>query len=91
MSRFAASTYYGVLKRTSFNQLDLVLLAGTLLPTDTIQEIHYFKARVSSRPYSPVGDVARRAVILYLLSRMKPCGRVSGRGFYDSRKRPEEG
>jgi hypothetical protein len=29
------------------------LLARTLLPTDTVQEIHYFTARVSSRPYNP--------------------------------------
>ena len=27
--------------------------AETLLPTDTVQEIHYFTARVSSRPYNP--------------------------------------
>jgi hypothetical protein len=45
--------YYGALKRTPYKWLDLGLLARTLLPTDTVQEIHYFTARVSSRPYSP--------------------------------------
>ncbi|MCU1222929.1 MAG: hypothetical protein JWQ42_1022 [Edaphobacter sp.] len=42
--------YYGALKRTPYKWLDLGLLARTLRPTDTIQQIHYFTARVSSRP-----------------------------------------
>lgn len=45
--------YYGALKRTPFKWLDLSALIRTLLPTDNIQEIHYFTARVSSRPYKP--------------------------------------
>ena len=45
--------YYGALKRTPYKWLDLRLLSELLLPTDTVQEIHYFTARVSARPYNP--------------------------------------
>jgi hypothetical protein len=45
--------FYGALKRTPYKWLDVSKLAQILLPTDTIQEIHYFTARVSSRPYNP--------------------------------------
>ena len=45
--------YYGALKRTPYKWLDLSKLCQILLPTDTVQEIHYFTARVSSRPSSP--------------------------------------
>ena len=45
--------YYGALKRTPYKWLDLGKLAQIMLPTDTIQEIHYFTARVSSSPYNP--------------------------------------
>ncbi len=45
--------YYGALKRTPYKWLDLGLLTRTLLPADTVQAIHYFTARVSSRPYNP--------------------------------------
>jgi hypothetical protein len=45
--------YYGALKRTPYKWLDLCKLAQALLPADTIQELHYFTARVSSRIYSP--------------------------------------
>jgi len=44
--------YYGALKRTPYKWLDLSKLAQTMLPSDTIQEIHYFTARVSARPYN---------------------------------------
>ena len=44
--------YYGALKRTPYKWLDLGQLASLMLPADTIQEIHYFTARVSSRPYN---------------------------------------
>ena len=44
--------YYGALKRTPYKWLDLARLAQSLLPADNIQEIHYFTARVSSRPYN---------------------------------------
>jgi hypothetical protein len=45
--------YYGALKRTPYKWLDLGKLAQALLPSDTIQELHYFTARVSSRAYNP--------------------------------------
>lgn len=45
--------YYGSLKRTPFKWLDLGQLARRMIPTDTVQEIHYFTARVSSRPHNP--------------------------------------
>lgn len=45
--------YYGALKRTPYKWLDLGRLTQALLPADTIQELHYFTARVSSRPYNP--------------------------------------
>jgi hypothetical protein len=48
--------YYGALKRTPYKWLDLGALARNLLPSDTIQEIHYFTARVSSRPYNPTSS-----------------------------------
>jgi hypothetical protein len=51
--------YYGALKRTPYKWLDLGVLAQTLLPADTVQEIHYFTARVSSRPYNPTSATIR--------------------------------
>lgn len=45
--------YYGALKRTPYKWLDLAKLCQSLLPGDTIQELHYFTARVSSRAYNP--------------------------------------
>ena len=45
--------YYGALERTQYKWLDLGELAQTLLPSDTIHELHYFTARVSSRAYNP--------------------------------------
>jgi hypothetical protein len=44
--------YYGALKRTPYKWLDLAKLTQELLPSDTIQELHYFTARVSSRAYN---------------------------------------
>ncbi len=38
--------YYGALKRTPYKWLDLRKLAETMLPTDTVQEVHYFTARI---------------------------------------------
>ncbi len=40
-------------KADAYKWLDLGLLARTLLLMDTVQEVHYFTARVSSRPYNP--------------------------------------
>jgi uncharacterized LabA/DUF88 family protein len=45
--------YYGALKQTPYKWLDLSRLCQTLLPSDTIQEIKYFTARVSARPSKP--------------------------------------
>lgn len=45
--------YYGALKRTPYKWLDLGRLVQAMLPSDTVQEIYYFTARVSSRPYNP--------------------------------------
>jgi uncharacterized LabA/DUF88 family protein len=48
--------YYGALKRTPYKWLDLSKLSQIMLPDDDIQEIHYFTARVSSRPYNPTAN-----------------------------------
>jgi uncharacterized LabA/DUF88 family protein len=45
--------YYGALKQTPYKWLDVSRLCQTLLPSDTIQEIKYFTARVSARPTKP--------------------------------------
>jgi hypothetical protein len=45
--------YYGALKKTPFKWLDLSRLCQALLPSDAIQEIKYFTARVSARPGKP--------------------------------------
>jgi hypothetical protein len=45
--------YYGALRRTPYKWLDLAQLTRLLLPSDIVKEIHYFTARVSSRPYDP--------------------------------------
>lgn len=45
--------YYGALKKTPYKWLDIAKLAQALLSADTVQELHYFTARVSSRPYNP--------------------------------------
>jgi len=45
--------YYGALKRTPYKWLDLGKLVQILPSGDTVQEIHYFTARVSSKAYNP--------------------------------------
>ena len=45
--------FYGALKKTPFKWLDLSRLCQALLPSDAIQEIKYFTARVSARPGKP--------------------------------------
>lgn len=45
--------YYGALKRTPWKWLDLAALCRVMIPTDTVEEIHYFTARVSARPSNP--------------------------------------
>jgi uncharacterized LabA/DUF88 family protein len=42
--------YYGALKQTPYKWLDVSRLCQTLLPSDTLQQIKYFSARVSARP-----------------------------------------
>lgn len=49
----AFNLYYGALKQTPYKWLDQSRLCHALLPSDTIQEIKYFTARVSARPTSP--------------------------------------
>ena len=44
---------YGALMWTPYKWLDLGKLAQALVPSDTIQELHSFTARVSSRVYNP--------------------------------------
>jgi hypothetical protein len=44
--------YYAV-RNTPYKWLDLARLCQVMLPTDTIQKIHYFTARVSARPHDP--------------------------------------
>ena len=45
--------YYGALKQTPYKWLDVSRLCQTLLPSDTLQQIKYFTARVSARPTKP--------------------------------------
>ncbi len=45
--------YYGALKGTPYKWLNLARLCQALLPSDAIQEIKYFTARVSARPSKP--------------------------------------
>jgi len=45
--------YYGAVRNTPYRWLDLAKLCRLMLPDDTIQEIKYFTARVSSRPHDP--------------------------------------
>lgn len=45
--------YYGALKRTPYKWLNLARLCQVLLPSDAVQEIKYFTARVSARPSNP--------------------------------------
>ena len=45
--------YYGALKGTPYKWLDLARLCQALLPSDTIQEIKYFTARVSAEIIPP--------------------------------------
>src|SRR5712691_4425208 len=52
--------YYGALKGTPYKWLDLGRLCQALLPSDTIQEIKYFTARVSARPARPSNATSAR-------------------------------
>jgi len=61
--------YYSAL-RTRFPDckwLDLNLLAATLFPTDTIQRVRYFTARISARPDDPQ-QVTRQQAYLRALA-----------------------
>ncbi len=45
--------YYGSLKKTPYKWLDVGKLCQLMLPTDTIQSIKFFTAKVSARPDDP--------------------------------------
>lgn len=45
--------YYGAVKATPYKWLDLAKLCKIMLPSDDIQTIKYFTARVSARPQDP--------------------------------------
>ena len=59
--------YYRALKDGPSRWLDLSMLAGTLLPGDTIHRICYFTARLDSRPNNP-GQPRRQLVYLRALT-----------------------
>jgi hypothetical protein len=45
--------YYGAVKGTPYRWLNLAALCRHMLPTDDIQSIKYFTAKVSARPHDP--------------------------------------
>lgn len=45
--------YYGCLKRTPYKWLNLAQLCARMLPTDDVQHVAYYTARVSARPHNP--------------------------------------
>lgn len=45
--------YYGALRRTPYRWLDIYKLCRIMLPRDTIHQIKYFTALVTSRPKDP--------------------------------------
>ena len=53
--------YYGCIKDTPYRWLNLAEMCRLLLPTDNIQRIKYFSARVSSRPNDPAQPI-RQAI-----------------------------
>ena len=52
--------YYGSLKGTPYRWLDVGKLCQLMLPTDTVQSIKYFTARVSARPDDPQKPVRQQ-------------------------------
>ncbi len=59
--------YYGSLKGTPYKWLDPHALACALLPSDHIEAVHYFTARVAATPSNP-GVAQRQDVYLRALS-----------------------
>ncbi len=55
--------YYRALKDTPFRWLDLLKLAETLFPQDTINRVCYFTARLDVRPTNP-GQAQRQLIYL---------------------------
>ncbi|GAA5529714.1 NYN domain-containing protein [Herpetosiphon gulosus] len=55
--------YYGALKRTAYKWLNLQQLAQKMLPNNTITEIKYFTAHVSSRSHDPDQGTRQQAYI----------------------------
>lgn len=55
--------YYGALKRTPYKWLDLDRLSRELLPTDTVDAVKYFTARVSARPHNPSAPIDQQVYL----------------------------
>ena len=55
--------YYGCLKRTPYKWLNVAALSQSLLPTDTIESIKYFTARVSARPHNPSAPIDQQVYL----------------------------
>ncbi len=55
--------YYGCLKRTPYKWLDLAKLSHMMLPSDTIQQIKYFTARVSARSHNPSAPIDQQVYL----------------------------
>jgi uncharacterized LabA/DUF88 family protein len=55
--------YYGCLKRTPYKWLNLAALAQALLPSDSVEAIKYFTARVSARPQNPSAPIDQQVYL----------------------------
>jgi len=60
--------FYGALKGTPHKWLDLDALCRRLLPSDDVQRIRYFTARVSARPSDPHLPTRQQAYLRALLT-----------------------
>lgn len=96
--------YYRALRKTPYKWLDLGALIDRMLPEHTVQNIHYFTARVKARSTNPgVGqrqDVYLRALgtipnltVTYgtFLSSKTMAKRTDGRGMIEVHKTEEKG
>lgn len=55
--------YYGCLKDTQFRWLDIAALCRKLIPSNPINRIRYFTARISARPSNPDGPARQDAYL----------------------------
>lgn len=55
--------YYGCLKGTEYRWLDLGALCQKLIPSNPINRIRYFTARISARPLDPDGPVRQETYL----------------------------